>query len=317
MKKHFIYILAIAILVSINTPLAQAAQGSIAAVVNENIITISDVKNRSKLYLFGSQGKPSKEQLKSVEKQALERLIDEALQIEEAAKFGINIDQSSINNGLKKIAEKNKTTPEKLKLKLKNSGVNIRSLEEQIKAELAWTSVVQRKIRPKINVSEKEIDLTMNKIENDNGKTQYLLAEIMLKVPNNALKTDVRNKAQELTKKLKDEGVPFSALARQFSQAPGAASGGDLGWVKEDQFEENINKNLAKMKPGQLSKPILSSKGYHIFFLRDIRNSSAVDKESDKTRNAVAGQLGMQRMMKMAENYLRDIRSAAFIDKRI
>ncbi len=320
MKKHTLYILAIILALTTST-LAHAAQGLIAAVVNDQIITISDVEDRVKLYSFSSDAKHNEQQLKALRYQVLNRLIDETLQLEEAKKIGIAINDTIVQSQFAKIAEGNKLSTDEMKKQFKKANININSLYDQIRAESAWGQLVQRKLRPKISISETDIDMRLETTHNTK-ENQYLVAEIFLNTHKEGYKDKaVFKKASQIAEQIR-EGAQFSLAAKEFSEAPGAASGGNLGWIKEGQVSAEIGDALSKMKKGQISNPVLSPKGYHIVLLRDIRHASdsneeKTTEETAKSRNQVAGQLGMQRLMQMATHHLNDIRSTAFIEKRL
>jgi peptidyl-prolyl cis-trans isomerase SurA len=151
--------------------------------------------------------------------------------------------------------------------------VNIDSLYAQIKAEIAWQQVIGRKIRPQVNISESDIDMTIDQLAHVSGKKQYHVAEILLNVKDPAEDTDVRSKAEDLVRKIK-EGERFSTVARENSQAPGANNGGDMGWVQEGQLSADLDHALAQLQPGQITAPILADNSYHILFLREVRRSA-------------------------------------------
>lgn len=249
-----------------------AAQEGIAAVVNDSVITISDIRDRTDLYLSG--GTPVAEQRKQMEQQVLDRLINEALQVQEAKKLGIIVAEEDVTAGFADISRQNNLPPEEFKKRLVGSGIHIDSLYNQIRADIAWSQVVRRKLRPEVNVSESEIDMTLNQIASGTGKPQYHVAEIFLAVPTPAQEADTRDTANKLVTQL-TQGASFSSIARQSSQAPGAAGGGDLGWVQEGQLDPALDKVLKSMQPGQVSPPVRSAKGYHILFLRELRQNTS------------------------------------------
>lgn len=274
MKKRLLPLIVGIILL---LPAAQAhatAEEDIAAVVNDSIVTVTDVQDRTNLYLSGSGQQVTPELRKKTEQQVLAKLIDEALQLQEAKKLDITIDEAQVNNGFAFVAKQNNLTPEEFKKRLKDSGVNIDTLYAQIKAEMAWDQVVKRKIRPQINISESDIDMTMDQLAHGEGKKQYHVAEIVVNVPNAAGETDARSKAEEAIEKIKS-GDTFSSVARALSQAAGAANGGDIGWVQEGQLPPELDKILATMQPGQITQPIRSGTGFHILFLREVHHSAA------------------------------------------
>ncbi len=273
MKQRLLpLILGIILLLSGTAKAHASAEEGIAAVVNDSVITVTDVNERTKLYLSGSSQQSSPEDRKKMEQQVLGKLIDEALQLQEAKKLDITIDEGQVNNGFSYIAKQNNLSPDEFRKRLKDSGVSIDSLFAQIKAEIAWDQVIKRKLRPQVSITESDIDMTMDQIAQGKGKKQYHVAEILLNVPNAAEDSDVHSKADDLVKQIRD-GAPFSGIARANSQAPGANSGGDLGWVQEGQLAPELDAVLKKLQPGQIAPPILSGNNYHILFLRETRNS--------------------------------------------
>lgn len=272
MKKRLLSLVLVFGLFSTSAFAVTAAE-SIAAIVNDSVITRSDIKNRADLYLAGA-AQPSAEQRQQVEQQVLSRLIDEALQVQEAKKLGITVDEGAVTAGFANIASQNKLAPEEFKKQLIAGGTSLDTLYTQIRADIAWSQVVRRKLRPEVDISDTEIDQTLDQIAQGRGKTQYLVAEIFLKVSDPAKDADRREETEKLIKKL-TEGASFVTVARQHSQSPGATHGGDLGWVQEGQLDAELDKALKKMQPGQISPPVRTDKGYHILFLREQRRNEA------------------------------------------
>lgn len=271
-RRPFFILFAVTLFIAqgLATPAQANRSEGIAAVVNDSIISTSDIQERKKLMLMGSSIPNTPQAQKQVENQILNMLIDEALQLQEAEKLGITIDKEQLDDGFAQIAQQNNTSVDDMKARLRQNGINITTLEDQIRAQLAWSMVVRRKLRPQINVSEGEIDAALDVIESRSDKTQYHVAEIFLPVDQASRDTLVRAEMEKLLQQLLN-GASFSAIAREFSKAPGAANGGDLGWVQEDQLRPVLEEAVIKMKPGQISPPLRSDDGWHIVFLRNVR----------------------------------------------
>ncbi len=317
MKRFFKYmIIGCLMLTSIQ---AKALEVRIAAVVNDNIITVGDVENRMRLYMFGTTKQPSQDEIYRLTLQILNELIDENLEIQEAKRFGIVIPDEQLVASIGEIAKRKNQTADDMINALKADGVDIQTLKDKINAEIAWSTLVRKKLYSQIQISDEDINMTIDKL-NNNNQTRYLVGEILLLVPDASQDQDVKGKAMELIEQIK-KGVPFSAVAAKFSQAPGAATGGDLGWVSEAQIDSKLASTLANMKPGQLSDPIRSEKGWHILLLRDIKQAAdedkTVQKDDTSSRDAIASQIGTQRLNQMAVHYLNDLRASALIEKRM
>ncbi|HSS13509.1 MAG TPA: peptidylprolyl isomerase, partial [Rhizomicrobium sp.] len=96
----------------------------------------------------------------------------------------------------------------------------------------------------------------------------YRVLEIFLPVDNPELDAKVKKDAEEVETQL-HQGAPFSVVARQFSQHPSAATGGDMGWINEGQLAPELNAALAKLEVGAISDPIRSTGGYYVLALRE------------------------------------------------
>lgn len=254
---------------------AQAKQPSgqrvgIATVVNDDVITFSDIEDRMRLYMLGAPPNLPPEAKQKVLQQAVYRLVDEKLQLQEAKALNIAPTDKEIEDGFAMLAAQNKVTPERFREGLQKSGINLNTIHEQIRAELAWTQVVRRKLRPQIVISENEIDTEVDRLQRSSGRTEYRIAEIFLSFDGDASEKNAREQMERLSSEI-SKGRPFSQVAREYSEAPGAATGGDLGWIEEGILAPELDAAVAGLQPGQLSAPIRTTKGYHLLFLRDVR----------------------------------------------
>ena len=195
-----------------------------------------------------------------------------------------------------------------------SSGVNIDTMRRQIKAQIGWGKIVQKVMRPQIEVNDADIDAFLERLNNNIGKNEYLVAEIFLPVDAPNQQSDARQLAEKLDAEIRAGKAPFFKVAAQFSKAPGAAQGGDRGWIQEGQLPDELDSVLKTMKKDDLSEPIHSSAGYHILYLRDTR---AITDKDIPSREEIFNALGGQRLDRAQRRYLMDLRSAAFIENRV
>lgn len=242
----------------------------IAAVVNDEVISAYDLEQRVSLIVASTGVDASGEAGQRLRQQVLRSLIDEKLQLQEAKNFDVTADPKEVEETLAEIAKQNNFTVKELSETLKRSGVGINSLRDQIRAEHAWTDLVRRKFLSRISPGDEQVEAALARIEANAGKPEYQLAEIFLSVESPDDDEEVRRSALGMVEQLK-AGAAFNAVARQFSQAATAATGGDLGWVQEGQLSAELDKEITSLAPGQISNPIRSSGGYYIMLVRDKR----------------------------------------------
>jgi peptidyl-prolyl cis-trans isomerase SurA len=128
-------------------------------------------------------------------------------------------------------------------------------------------------------VSEEEIDFVLDRIRRSINQPEYEVSEIFLPVDSPDQDEQVRQNAERLVAQIR-RGASFPAVARQFSQSPSAAAGGDLGWVQDGQLPDELNDMLRRLAPGQFSLPVRSTGGYYVLALRDRRITGATDPSS-------------------------------------
>ena len=251
---------------------AQEAQ-RIIAVVNDDVISNSDLANRVRLTLLASSVPDTPANRERAAQQILRTLIDERLQLQEAQRLSVNISDADITERMQSIEQSNGMPRGGLTQLLRESRVPRATMEAQIRASLAWNRIVNRRLRPELNVGDDEVEEVLARFRSSQGVTQVLLSEIFLAVDSPDQDEEVQQSATNFLDQIK-RGTPFPVIAQQFSQAASAASGGDIGWVQQ-RDDDDIGKAIAQMQPGQISAPIRSVAGYYIYALRDRRKLSA------------------------------------------
>jgi len=245
--------------------------------------------------------------------QIINSLIEEQVMLQEAERLGIKITDSEINDGFKAVAAQNNFSPNQFFSMMRQSNIPIRTMKEKIEAEIAWSRVIQSQIRPRINITEADIDSQLSLVKANIGKNEYLLSEIFLAVETPKEEKNVRRLADRLVRQIREQKIPFPRVAVQFSQSAAAAKGGNLGWVQEGQLAEQLETKVKNMREGELSPPIRSLAGYHILLLAKKRTLS---EDNLPSRDEIANQLGMAKMDRLQRRYLLDLKTASYIDRR-
>ena len=305
----------VAVIASPKDAYAQSRSAGIAAVVNEEAISISDVEERMRL-IMSSSGIPNKEEIRNrLRPQIINTLIDEKLKIQQASEYNLSVSDDEINRGFASIAGQNNLSADKFRALLKRQGVSAISLEDQIHSQVAWSKFVQKRIKPRVDIAANEVNAVLERMKSKIGTQEYRVYEIFLPVTEAQDESNVRQLGDRLYGELSSGKVPFQRVASQFSQSPGAAQkGGDSGWVQEGQLADILDQTLRTMKKGDISRPVRSLSGYHILMMADER---LITEDTLPSIFQIEQDLTNERINLMQRRHLIDAKTSAFIERRI
>ncbi len=294
----------------------------IAAVVNDDIISTSDIRARISLIILSSGMKNSPEVERQLLPQVLRGLMDEKLQLQEAKRLEITASQTEIDSAMSRLAEENRIPGGDMRKLLAANGIPAQTMEDQMRSGIAWSKVVQRALRPRVEIGEDEIDAAIERIKANAGKQEYLVSEIYLAVDSPSDEDRVRSLVENLAQKIR-EGAPFGAVARQFSQSSAAANGGDIGWIQAGQLSADLDKELLPLEVGQMSSPIRSTGGFYILGVREKRTVAAPSGSGEEMfvlRQAFApfaDAMEREKILSQAETLRKSVSGCASLDGKL
>ena len=245
------------------------------AIVNGDVITDTDIDQRLGLVLAANGGRVADEEKQRLRLQIIRNLIDEKLQLQEAAENDIRINEAEVTRSFERIAQNFKRTPAQFEIYLKGNSSSSNSLKAQIRAEMAWSRVLRRKVEPMVNVGDDEVQQVIDKLNAAKGKDEFHVGEIFLSATPETLDA-VMQDASRIVGQVRG-GASFVAYARQFSEASSAGLGGDLGWVRGEQLNSAVSTAVAALEPGQVTDAIPVTGGVAIMALIEKRQVLAAD----------------------------------------
>jgi peptidyl-prolyl cis-trans isomerase SurA len=251
----------------------------IAAVVNDDVITLSDLSSRIRMVILSSSLPDTPEMERRLAPQVLRTLIDEKLETQAAKRHHLTATQDELRKALVAIEARNHMKAGDLEKFLVAHGIEKGALIDQLTASIEWVKVVQERAAEGNPISEEEIDHEMRELELHANEPESRVAEIFLPVDNPARDDEVRQLAERLIAQMR-QGARFSAIAQQFSQSPTAAVGGDIGWVRPEQLGSALGKAMAAMQPGELSPPIRTPSGYYLLLVLDRRTRNTASEQN-------------------------------------
>lgn len=242
----------------------------IATLVNDEPISYFDVRQRAAMLMVTLGAEPSNEVLQQLAGTALEQLVDERLQLQLAAEFELEIQDNEIQSSINRIAQQAGTDIDTLIAQFRGAGISMRTLEEQVRADIAWRRIMSGRFGQRIRIPRNRIEAQMQRLRSSAQETAYQLAEIFLFTATDEDKIQAQAAADSLIQQLRN-GTPFRAAAQQFSSAPTASTGGDMGWVALDDLAPELAAAVeAATQPGIL-EPITAENGIYILALRGKR----------------------------------------------
>ena len=274
---------------------AQMAE-SVAVIVNDEVISSFDVRQRANLLLVSAGLTSTPELQERARAQALQDLVDERLQLQEARTFDIAVTPQEIDRRVADIARGNSVTPEQLLQNLGQTGVGVATLRSQIEADIAWNRLMRGLYGNRVRVSENEIRDTQERIAAGATRPQYLISEIFLPANNEQEFTTMQNGAMRLLEQMQ-QGAPFPMVARQFSGAASAAAGGDIGWIASTELPPVLQPVADQLQPGQVSMPVRAEHGIYIIAMRDRRAGAAPGSTSNVSLRQVSAPAARQSVL--------------------
>lgn len=257
----------------------------IVAVVNEDVITELDLYMRMRLAMLSAKLNDTPENRQRLLPTLLRAMIDERLKSQEAKRQNIPVGASEVQSRIDDLAKRNNVSTDQFAQTLEQNGILIDVLADQIKTDLGWARLVQRRLRSQVKITNEEIDEALAAMQAAQGQTEYRLSQIFLP-SGSGDEASVQQSAQRLKEQL-DQGADFAALATEFSQDQGAIRGGDWGWVRLDMLDQPVAQVVQTLPPNQVGGPIRGAGGYYVVLVKatrliDVRSVAAGTVEMDQ-----------------------------------
>lgn len=261
----------------------------IIAVVNEDVIMQSELEAkirtvREQIEQQGAQVPPAS----ILENQVLERLVQNRVQLQLAARAGIRVDDEFLNITISNIAANNNVSLTQFKEILEQDGYNYETFRENMRNEMTLTQLRKRHVENRIVITEKEIDnfLANQEIQGSLG-TEIRLSHILLSLPELATDTEIEQVKQMATRVRQDllAGADFAETASTVSDGGTASNGGDLGWRKSNDIPSLFAEYVPEMKKGDISEIIQNPSGFHIIKITDMKSDAENIIEQTRARH--------------------------------
>ncbi len=213
-----------------------------------------------------------------LQRQVLERLIVNKLQVIRAEETGVQVTDTEIDQAVLRVAQSNQLTAEQLQAALAQDGVRLADFRKSLREEILVQKLRGRVVQSRADVSESEIDIAMASSSLKKGELN--LSHILVGLPDNATAEQVeitKKKIDGIRKLIADGKMEFSAAAIRYSDDQNSAlSGGGIGWRRYDQIPPSFAEALNGLKNGDMTNPVRSTGGFHVIKIADTRENAQV-----------------------------------------
>lgn len=251
----------------------------IVAVVNEEVITQQELAARVDFAFrqLRQQGTPPPTR-EVIERQLIERLINDRVQMQFARDIGLHVDDAELERALERIAKDNKMSMTQLRATLEKDGVPFAKFREDIRGEITLSRLREREVAQKIVITEAEVDnFLLTQQAQTGGNDEFNVSHILITVPENATPEQLqarRARAEDALAQLKN-GADFRQIAAAFSDAPEALQGGLIGWRESKRLPGLFLDGLRPLQAGGITGLLRSPNGFHILKLNERRGGQA------------------------------------------
>ena len=253
--------------------------------VGNKPITKSDVVNEIKIILILNDESYSDDKRNELHQIAVKTIIKRSIkQIEIEKNTYLKFNSEDFEKKLIELANNINMDLDTLKSICESNALDFSLIENQIKTELFWNSLIFNLYKNRIKINSKEIEERLKLMQNKEQMDEYLISEILIKLVE---KNNLGLEIEKLKNKIKIEG--FENIARKLSISESSANGGDLGWVDENIISKKIKSAIISTPVGALSEPILLPEGILIFKIKDkrkIKNTQSLEEIKNKLVNA-------------------------------
>jgi|GEM_PF-368818 len=289
----------------------------IVAVVNNDAITLAELQESIAAYRQENRGQSSISD-EELGRQFLARLIDTRLQLQEADREKIAVEDAEIEEELAdRMKRFGATTREQMEQLVKAQGLTLDHVRKRVREAVRVQKILRRKVTLRVSVTEAEIDryLADNRAKLETGLAYHARHILVTPAgPTDAEWEATRIKAELIRTQLL-EGADFAELARQHSRDASARSGGDLGTLKRGELAPEIEAVILALTPGELSRPYKSGLGYHLFRLE---SKETLEGEGlARARQQIREILFRQKYEARLDAWLKEIKQRAIIEVRL
>ncbi len=291
----------------------------VIAVVNNDVITLSELQDSLAFYLYETKEPVKPEDEEALKQRLLNRMIESRLQLQEASREQLTVEDSEVNEQLAEVMKRvNAKTQEEFEQVVKAQGLTMEGIKKRTRDQVLMQKVVRRKVAFRISVTEQEIEqyLVENREKLETGLSYHARHILFAPTPpdSEAAWEAARGRAEEVWARVR-AGEDFVELAKRYSEDSTAKDGGDLGVLKQGELAPGVEYQILRLRPGEASAPYRSRLGFYIFKLE--WKEGLAGETLAQAKQQIRDILIRQKYATRLEAWIAEIRKRAIIEIRL
>jgi len=295
----------------------------VAAVVNNEIITLSEVEKRAAPELArvdqDSPGPDRAQKRAATLKKVLDTMIDEKLVDNELKELKVSIGDKEVDAAIEEVKKSYNLNDEQLQQAVTREGYTMADYREQMRKQIGRYKLIAEKVRKNVKVSDADVQSEYDRMTRAEGEDYEVhVRHILIAVPRNASAQQVeqaRRKAAAVAEEARQAGVDFADLAKKRSEGSSSSDGGDLGFFKRGTMVPEFERVAFNLKSGEVSDPVRTQFGWHVLKLEEIRKLGM--KPLAEVRPEIEERLRRAQADRLQAQYMETLRNAAVVEKKI
>ncbi|MBI5559688.1 MAG: SurA N-terminal domain-containing protein [Deltaproteobacteria bacterium] len=286
----------------------------VVAVVNDGIITLSELNAETAVFLGGLKGGEPPKAGNAVETRSkvLDNLVEKMLMKQSAERAGIEVSEREIDNAVEDIKKQNNITQQTLLTALAQSGLTYAQYRDQLKEDIRRVKFANQQFRSRVSVRDEDVEeYYRQNMEQFFTPPSYNLRVLLLPAAEGELQ---KTRLAALEEEIK-RGRDFAELIKEYSEGPDIQNGGDIGYVKSGEVSAQLEEAAKTLKKGEISPPITAPEGIYMIQLLDGVEGKAAPLE--KVRDAIKNTIYQKTVEERYKLWITEMKRISHIDIRL
>jgi len=294
----------------------------VAAVVNGEVVTMLELEDRAAGDLRRAAAEPTVERERArvrALKLALDGAISERLLDGQAAALGVEVTDQEIDAVVEDVKRRNGLDDARLDEALAAQGIADRAAyRKSVRRDLETWKVLQLKVRSRVKVTDEDVkNYWQTHPQEFQSGEEIRVRHIFLSLAHDAPAAEVertRARAEKVRARLR-AGEDFARVAREVSQGPSAAEGGELGWLKRGTVQPEVEKVAFALRPGEVSEPVRTRAGYQILRVEERRGGGA--RPLEEVKDEIRDRLMNEQIETYRNQFVAELRKDALVEVKL